>query len=91
MSMAEQWPAFLTARAAMLNNRGPWRAEMAEALRGIASAETGGDGHRALLARTSRALLDELEALPPSPSARERLAFFERSYRFTRIGQRIFS
>lgn len=46
--------------------------------------------HLALFRRVAGVLADEIKQNPPGKDSRSRLAFFERSYRFTRVGERLF-
>lgn len=88
-SPEKAWRAFCHARRILLQHPANWRAPMEESLKQLAqmSATT---PHEKLLTKTAATLLELLHSAPDTSSTAWRLSFFEKSYRFTRIGGRLF-
>ena len=86
----------MEARGDMLVNRGDWPNRLPvllEQLSALSDREAGIKEPKflPLFKRSARLLLEEFTALPAEPDNRTRLRFFERSYRFIKVGNRLFS
>jgi len=94
MNFDQSWQSFVQARRDMLLGAGDWMERIPRLLRQFSNwPEDNLSGerllHLPLFRRVAQSLLQEFtDHLPPN-DALGRLAFFERTYRFTRVGARL--